>query len=136
LIETSGRRDDAMRLLTDRTTFCAKCHLIGDYTPGDQVRTSLAPNLEQVSRRLRAESLRQWLANPKSVLPYTGMPVNFPPEGPPMGQDLFEGTSREQLDALTDLLLNYDGYIRGRTSIRELIQSQENARTPATEETQ
>jgi hypothetical protein len=92
--------------------------------------------LDQVSWRLRPEALRQWLANPKSVLPYTGMPVNFPPEGPPLGQDLFEGTSREQLDAVTDLLLNYDGYMRSRTSISKLIQSQESPQTPATEETQ
>jgi hypothetical protein len=134
--EPPARRDDAMRILADRKTYCAKCHLIGDYSPGDQIRTSLAPRLDQVGRRLRPESLRRWLANPKSVLPYTGMPVNFPPEAPPMGQDLFEGTSLEQLHAVTDLLLNYDSYIQSRTSIRDLIQSSEVSAQAATEESQ
>ncbi|NUQ65592.1 MAG: c-type cytochrome [Pirellulales bacterium] len=108
------RLDKAMRLMTDRTTYCAKCHLIGDSGPGGDVQTVLAPDLERVGRRIRPEYLRRWLANPKSVLPYTGMPVNFPPEGPPMGQDLFQGTSLEQLDAVRELLLNYDWYLRRR----------------------
>ena len=135
---SSGRRDSsqtaidsadaerlagAMRILTDRKTFCAKCHAIGDFTPGGEVQTSLAPNLEGVGRRLRPEYLRQWLANPKSVLPYTAMPVNFPPTGEPLGQDLYRAASREQLDAVVDLLVNYDWYMKRRTSIRTMIES-------------
>ena len=121
--ERARRRRQAMRLVTDRTTFCAKCHLIGDYTPGDQVRTSLAPRLDRAGQRLRPEALRRWLANPKSVLPYTGMPVNFPPEGPPLGQDLLPGTSLEQIDAVADLLLHYPEYLGSQISIRRLIES-------------
>lgn len=113
--------DQAMRLVIDRTTYCAKCHLIGDFDPGGETQTILAPNLAEVGRRIRPEYLRRWLADPKSVLPYTGMPVNFPPEGPPMGQDLLPGTSREQLDAVVDLLLQYDAYLQRRTSIRAMI---------------
>lgn len=113
--------DQAMRLLTDRTTYCAKCHLIGDFTPGGENRTILAPNLDQVGRRIRPDYVRRWLANPKSVLPYTAMPVNFPPSGDPMGQDLYPGSSLEQLDAVTDLLLDYDDYLKRRTSIRTWI---------------
>jgi hypothetical protein len=116
------RLDKAMRLVTDRTTYCAKCHLIGDLTPGGDVQTTLAPNLERVGRRIRPEYLRRWLANPKSVLPYTAMPVNFPPEGPPMGQELYEGTSAEQLDAVSDLLLNYDWYMHRRATVRERME--------------
>lgn len=101
------RLADARRILTDHTTYCAKCHLIGDSRPGGESRTILAPNLADAGQRLRPEYLRRWLANPKSVLPYTAMPVNFPPGGPPLGQDLFPGTSREQLDAVMDLLLHY-----------------------------
>ncbi|NLY00594.1 MAG: c-type cytochrome [Rhodopirellula sp.] len=112
------RFDRVMRLVIDRTTYCGKCHVIGDFSPGGDVQTILAPDLEQVGRRLRPDYLRRWLANPKSVLPYTGMPVNFPPEGPPMGQELYQGSSREQLDAVSQLLLNYDWYLRRRTSVR------------------
>jgi cbb3-type cytochrome oxidase cytochrome c subunit len=113
--------DQAMRLVIDRKTYCAKCHLIGDFDPGGETQTILAPNLAEVGRRIRPEYLRRWLADPKSVLPYTGMPVNFPPEGPPMGQDLLPGSSREQLDAVHDLLLHYDAYLQRRTSIRAMI---------------
>ena len=113
--------DQAMRLVIDRTTYCAKCHLIGDFDPGGETQTILAPNLAEVGRRIRPEYLRRWLADPKSVLPYTGMPVNFPPEGPRMGQDLLPGSSREQLDAVVDLLLQYDAYLQRRTSIRAMI---------------
>ena len=116
-----GRLDHAMKILVDRTTFCAKCHLIGDYEPGGEIRTTLAPNLEQVGRRIRPEYVGRWLANPKAALPYTPMPVNFPPTGEPLGQDLFPGSSVEQRDAVTDLLLNYDRYIMGRISIRQNI---------------
>jgi hypothetical protein len=117
------RLDRAMRLLTDQTTYCAKCHLVGDFTPGGDVTTILAPNLDRAGQRIRPEYLRRWLANPKSVLPYTAMPVNFPPEGPPMGQELFEGTSREQLDAVDELLLNYDEYLKQHVSVQQMIET-------------
>jgi cytochrome c2/cytochrome c553 len=119
--EQSARHDRAMRFLTDRNTYCAKCHLVGDYGPGGDSKTVLAPNLERVGRRIRPEYLRRWLANPRSVLPYTAMPVNFPPDKQ-MGQDLYPGTSLEQLDAVGDLLVNYDGYFKRRASIRRMVE--------------
>jgi cbb3-type cytochrome oxidase cytochrome c subunit len=118
----SPRREGAMRLVTDRQTFCAKCHQIGDYSPGGQVLSTVAPNLESVGQRIRPEYLRRWLANPKSVLPYTAMPVNFPPAGAPRGQDLYRAASIEQLDAVVDLLLDYQRYTSRRTSIRKWIE--------------
>lgn len=116
----SPRLDSALRILVDRKTFCGKCHLIGDYSPGGQIQTTWAPNLEEVGRRMRTEYLRRWLANPKSVLPYTAMPVNFPPTGEPLGQDLYRAPSAEQLDALVELLLDYDQYMGRRTSVQKL----------------
>ena len=127
------RRDRAMRIVIDQTTYCAKCHLVGDFDPGGQTQTILAPNLDRVGRRIRPEYLRRWLADPKSVLPYTGMPVNFPPEGPPMGQDLFPGSSLEQLDVVVDLLLNYDRYMQGKTSIRTMIEAAKKSSQSAAE---
>jgi len=127
-----NRLHDAMRVVIDRTTFCAKCHLVGDYSPGGEIATVLGPRLDRAGKRLRPAYLRRWLANPKSLLPYTGMPVNFPPTGPPMGQDLLEGESIEQLDAVMDLLLNYDGYMNRRTSIREMIGAAQKAGSAAT----
>jgi hypothetical protein len=120
------RLEAAMRILADRKTFCAKCHLIGDYSPGGEIQTTLAPNLEEVGRRIRPDYLRRWLANPKSVLPYTAMPVNFPPTGDPIGQDLFPAGSQEQLDALVDLLVDYEWYMTRRTSVQKMIESAGN----------
>jgi cytochrome c2 len=111
-----ARLDRAMKLLLDRDTYCAKCHLIGDYRPTGN-RTLLAPKLDDVAGRLRPEYIHRWLAEPKSVLPYTAMPAHFPPTGPPLGQDLFPGTSQEQLDAVTELLIRYDDYLRHRANV-------------------
>lgn len=115
------RFEQAMRLVTDRTTYCAKCHQVGDWGPGGQNVTVLAPDLQQVARRLRPEYVRRWLANPRSVLPYTAMPVNFP-LGKTMGQDLLPGSSQEQLDAVLDLLLDYEAYLRSRVSVRAMVE--------------
>jgi hypothetical protein len=83
----------------------------------------MAPDLEQAGRRIRPDYLRRWLTDPKSELPYTAMPVNFPPTGPPLGQDLAPGTSDQQIDALTELLLNYDDYVKRRMSMRRIIEA-------------
>jgi len=109
--DRAARYHRAAKFLFDRTTYCAKCHLIGDSSPGGENRTVLAPALDQVGRRIRPEYLRRWLANPKSALPYTAMPANFPPTGAPLGQDIYPGPSLEQLDAVLELLLNYDWYL-------------------------
>lgn len=119
-----GRQAGAFRILTDRKTYCAKCHLVGDFGPGGENWTVLAPNLEEAGQRLRPDYLRRWLAGPRSALPYTPMPVNFPPTGEPLGQDLLEGRSAEQLDALTEFLLNYQGFMSRRTSVRQLMTSE------------
>ena len=108
------RLDRAMHLLTDRTTYCAKCHVLGSSNPGGEIRTIFAPDLERAGQRLRPEYLRRWLGSPKSVLPYTAMPVNFPSDKL-LGQAIYPGNSLDQLDAVMDLLLNYDGYVRHRS---------------------
>jgi hypothetical protein len=50
------------------------------------------------------------------------MPVNFPPDQR-LGQEIYPGSSVEQLDAVMDLLLNYDGYVRSRVSIQKMIEA-------------
>ena len=121
--DVAKQRDEAMRMVADTQTYCAKCHLVGDFSPGGRVRTILAPNLADVQQRLRPEYLRRWLADPKSVLPYTGMPDNFPATGESVDPARFPGSSVEQLEAVRDLLLDYDRYISGRVSIRAMIES-------------
>lgn len=119
--ERQERFSAAMHMLLDGQTYCARCHQIGDYSPGEAVRTTVAPDLTQVSPRLRAEYLRRWLASPTSLLPYTGMPANFPPPGQSLDPVRFPGDSTEQLEAMTELLLNYDWYLKQRQSVRGMM---------------
>ena len=84
-------RDEAW--CSDRTTYCGKCHMIGDRRRPGENRTVLAPRLDEVGKRLRPEYLRRWLADPKSVLPYTAMPAHFSVLGQAAGARHF---SRQQ----------------------------------------
>jgi len=114
----AGRLDDALKIVTDND-YCIKCHRLGDYSPLGSV-AALAPNLDQVSSRLRPEFLKRWLANPQRTLPYTGMPVNFP-QDKPARPELFDGTSLQQLQAVVDLLSNYGRYMNAKTSFKSQI---------------
>ena len=109
-----------LRILTDKN-YCVTCHIIADFDPQTSDRAK-GPDLADAYRRFRPEYLRRWIAKPVSVLPYTGMPINIPydPEAPGLGglpQDLCAGTSVEQLDALVDLLMNFDRYARTHSGI-------------------
>jgi len=114
-----NRLEDAMKIVMDGQNFCVKCHLLGDYVPPGDVK-ALAPNLERVHQRLRPDFTHRWVANPKRLLPYTGMPVNFP-YGEESAQNLFPGSSEEQLNAVVDLLLNYDTFMKAKNSYKERI---------------
>jgi hypothetical protein len=121
----TNRFNDAMKVVTNNN-YCVKCHLVGDFEPkgADQAK---APDLSVVYRRLRPDFMRKWIANPKSILPYTSMPTNIPydPDAPHLGgvsQDLFHGTSIDQLDGLVDLLMNFDQYAKQRSLISPLVQ--------------
>lgn len=118
---------DAMRLVTDGS-YCVKCHRIGDFDPAGSDRVK-APDLAQVHRRLRADFVRRWMAKPTAELPYTPMPVNIPydPSTPRLGttvpQNLYRGDSVEQLDAVVDLLMNFDQYLRQRTPVTPSVEA-------------
>ena len=127
LIESpiAGRRlEDAMKIITNQN-FCVKCHIVGDFEPAGSNKAK-APDLALIYKRLRPEYLRRWIARPNSILPYTAMPVNIP-IGKPVSQDLYHGSDREQIDALVDLLMNYDLYTSGNTSITSLVEEQKAA---------
>ena len=121
-----GFLNDALRVVTDNN-YCVKCHLVGDYRPPGSA-TALAPDLSRVYRRLRPGFLRRWLAKPKSLLPYSGMPDNFEK---PLSQELFKGDRLEQLDGVVDLLLNYDRFMKKKTSISSMVKP-----PPATAQTE
>ena len=119
-----GRLDDALKIATNGN-YCVQCHLVGEYVP---TRQDKAPNLARVHERLRPEYLQPWLSNPKRLLPYTGMPVNFPllkPLDPKLfptaGELIQEGGSPQQLDAVVDWLLNYDTFMKQKFQIAPLV---------------
>lgn len=140
-----SRLDGAMRIVTSND-YCVKCHIVGNYVPGMNQPTkpsarALAPDLSRVYNRFRPDYLREWIANPKTKLPYTAMPVNIPYDSaaPHLGgvsQDLYHGTSVEQLDALVDLLMNFDTYSKGKTDVAGQVKpaATEPAEQPAAAE--
>ena len=94
---------DAYRLLTDVKTACVSCHSIGDMSVPDEK----GPNLGIAHERLRPRWTKQWIANPDRLLTYpTFMPQGFPNDKPPARQP-FDGTPREQVVAVRDVLLNF-----------------------------
>ena len=132
---------EAMNIVTNGN-YCVKCHAVADFAPqGDP--STFGPNLADAQRRLRPTFTRDWIANPARILPYTGMPVNIPyrPEDPHLGgvaQDLYHGTSIQQLNGLVDLLMNFDAYARRNTSVSSLVEqaiaAQPAAGAPASSE--
>ncbi|MFV1965135.1 MAG: PDZ domain-containing protein [Pirellulaceae bacterium] len=135
---SGGRLDHAMRILTD-SNYCIKCHIVGDFVPQTSDKAK-APDLALVYRRLRPENVRRWIARPTSILPYTGMPVNISYDANAahlggVSQDLYHGTSLEQLDAIVDLLMNFDAYAKQRSSMARLVQERSNA-APTDDETE
>ncbi len=120
----SVRFDSAMRVVTDNN-FCVKCHQVADFVPQGSPR-ALAPNLADVYRRLRPDYTRDWIANPKMILPYTSMPVNIPydaaaPHHGGISQDLFRGSAEEQVEGIVDLLTNFDQYAKSNTEISKQV---------------
>jgi hypothetical protein len=110
-----NRLNDALRIVTN-SEFCVKCHKIGDFTPAGTA-AALAPNLDQVHSRMRSTFLEKWMADPKRLLPFTGMPQNFP-QNQPVSQELFHGTSEEQLQAVVDFLLNYNTVMQRQPEVK------------------
>jgi hypothetical protein len=76
-----------------------------------------------VHERLRPDYVHGWIANPKRFLPYTGMPVNIPFDQP-VSQSLYKGTSEQQVDALTDLLMHFDTFAKRNLSLEAYLRQQ------------
>ncbi|WZO96475.1 c-type cytochrome [Isosphaeraceae bacterium EP7] len=88
---------------------CVGCHSIGAFKPNGGPQVVNGPDLRQVNNRFRPGYLAEWLANPKRLVPYTAMPQNVPPNGPPaVGvPKSMEGQTWVQVKAMRDTLLNY-----------------------------
>jgi cbb3-type cytochrome oxidase cytochrome c subunit len=138
----STRFEDARKIVFNKAG-CIQCHAVADYYESPR-----GPNLVEVYKRLRGDWVRRWIANPKRILPYTAMPENFKynPENPQEAgfvatheeggetkkEHLVHGTATEQLDAMVDLLMNFDLDAQHRSPYAPLAQQ---AETPAEGET-
>ena len=75
---------------------------------------------------MRPDYTRDWIANPKMILPYTSMPVNIPydaaaPHHGGISQELFRGSAEEQVEGIVDLLTNFDQYAKSNTRISKQV---------------
>jgi hypothetical protein len=130
--EPGARMVDTMKMVTK---LCSQCHLINDFKPSGAA-IAQAPNLANVYKRFRPDYLKTWIANPNRILPYTGMPVNFPydvnaPNLGGMKDPPFHGTSEEQLEAVVDLLMNYDAYNQLKNPVAGTFTATPPTETPA-----
>jgi hypothetical protein len=58
------------------------------------------------------------------------MPVNIPYDQP-VSQDLYAGTSEQQLDALTDLLMHFDSFAKRNLSLEAFLRQPAPGQRPA-----
>jgi hypothetical protein len=109
----------------------------GDRTRSDSATQLPTHSLQSKDRKpdgrrdkLRGDlglALWDWIANPSAISPYTPMPVNIPYDPTDkenlggVSQELYRDTSIEQLDAMVDLLANYDEYVKRRSLVSPLV---------------
>jgi cytochrome c2 len=84
---------------------CIKCHVVAGKLP-NQDPSNMAPDLANVPRRLRADWLTLWLADPGHIQPGTKMPANFPanPEENAF-PEILGGDQKAQIEAVRSYLL-------------------------------
>ena len=119
--------ESGLAIITDNN-YCVKCHLIGDFSPGGNPK-ALGPRLDRVHNRLRPDYLERRIGDPVRILPYTAMPVNIRPDKG-VDQKLFAGSSKDQLNAVVDLLANFDRLAESQLSIKSRIKPVAPAAAP------
>jgi mono/diheme cytochrome c family protein len=84
---------------------CVKCHVVAGKLP-NQDPANMAPDLANVPRRLRADWLPHWLADPGRIQPGTRMPTNFPADPSENAYpDILGGDQTKQIEAVRAYLL-------------------------------
>ena len=133
--QPGDRLADAMQIVVSQD-YCVKCHAVADFMPNGTPK-GLAPDLGLVHKRLRADYVKRWIAKPNAILPYTAMPVIVPYDstqehlGAIQTYKLFHGNSPETVNALVDLLMNFDNYAKDRASVAKLVEEAKAAKEAA-----
>jgi cbb3-type cytochrome oxidase cytochrome c subunit len=96
-------------MMTDKASPCIQCHAIGQFKPSGGAQVVNGPDLREVATRFRPDFLEVWLAKPQRLVPFTAMPQNFPPHGPPqiVVPKTFENRPFDMVKAVRDTLMNY-----------------------------
>ena len=133
--QPGDRLADAMQIVVSQD-YCVKCHAVADFMPNGTPK-GRAPDLGLVHKRLRADYVKRWIAKPNAILPYTAMPVIVPYDstqehlGAIQTYKLFHGNSPETVNALVDLLMNFDNYAKDRASVAKLVEEAKAAKEAA-----
>jgi cytochrome c2 len=89
---------------------CVRCHVVAGRLPSQDDPANMAPDLALVPRRLRAEWLTQWLAEPSRIMPGTRMPANFPSDPNENAfPEILGGDQKKQIEAVRAYLLTLGG---------------------------
>jgi cytochrome c2 len=105
---------DATSIATGKLLFekwqCVRCHVVAGRLPSQDDPANMAPDLALVPRRLRAEWLSQWLAEPSRIMPGTRMPANFPADPNENAfPEILGGDQKRQIEAVRAYLLTLGG---------------------------
>jgi mono/diheme cytochrome c family protein len=85
---------------------CAACHVVGGKLPPQDDPAMMAPDLNKVPQRLRAEWLSQWLRDPGRISPGTRMPAAFPTDPKENAYpEILGGDQKKQIEAVRAYLL-------------------------------
>ena len=125
--EKQRERDEywgqAWQLVTSHRQACVGCHAVAGRgaagNPNDP-NVIMGPNLGSVNSRLRPDWVLRFLSNPVRIIPYTSMPQNFPPNEPnAIAEELSPGTSLEHIDAVRNVLMNYNNVFEMEVTKKE-----------------
>lgn len=88
---------------------CFRCHVQDGVPPSGLTPDQWAPDLALAAGRLRYEWVQLWIANPTAIFPGTRMPQywqDLDAPGPPQLQDILDGDSRRQVEALAAYIMS------------------------------
>ena len=102
----------AGRTLAQGQLQCFRCHVQDGVPPAGQLPDQWAPDLALAAQRLRYEWIQDWIADPQSIFPGTGMPQYWTDlDGPSPytaldGAAVLDADTRRQIEALAAYIMS------------------------------
>jgi len=110
---------------------CIKCHVVAGKLP-NQEPANMAPDLANVPRRLRAQWLDDWLADPQRIQPGTRMPAVSPKDPKENAfPEILGGDQQPQSDAMRAYLLTLGVGVRATLRVPAARPTPAPAASPA-----